>query len=215
MRNWITLLENLTVPSFVEHVTDDLVDEMISTGKYVGHGGDLEDQWSGGIFEDGMREINPEMIDQSFEAVRHTPEFRKVLHTTLLSFAEDQYQRLINGSAYDKLPPLSPDCLIYRGITAEGGIQNNFGVYWSQLKNQSLHRFIDEKSKGWLFAAKVKDVTIDWEATIRSRLDLAHGSDEAEIQLKAGTPVNARVFRVEFTNGRAQLSDRGYSQKRA
>lgn len=57
----------------------------------------------------------------------------------------------------------------------------------------------------------MKDVTIDWEATIRSRLDYSNGGDEHEIQLKAGTPVKTRVFRVSFENGKPQLSLGTYS----
>ena len=203
------------VPSFVEHVTDDLVDEMIVSGKWVEHGGDLEDQWTGGVFDYELESTYPELIGKDFEEVRNLPQFRQILKTMLLSVAEENYNNLVNGSKFDNLPPLTPDSLIYRGITLKGGLNGTTGIYWSQLKSQALYRFIDENTGGWLFVSRAGDVTIDWYQTIRSRLDLAHGQDEVEIQLVKGSPVKARVYRVHFIKGKPQITLGNYHFLRA
>jgi hypothetical protein len=212
MRNWINLLEN-AVPSFVERVTDDLLDDILTTGKWVHHGADIEEQWDQGSF-DGY--IDSSFEGKPFEEVRHTPEFRKALHDILMMMANQQYENLTQGSKYDDLPPLGPNTKLYRGISLKGGINDSVGVYWSQLKSQSLHRFISEEvGSGFLFVAEVKDVTIDWEATIRSRLDYSNGGDEHEIQLKKGTPVKCRAFNVHFSNGRPVVTNGTYILKKA
>lgn len=221
MRKWMNIFENtVSVPSFVDRVTDDLLDEIIATGKWVHHGGDIQDQWDGGVLDYNIEDKYPELIGKDFADVRHLPVFREVLRINLLGIAKDQYERLINGSSYDKLGPLTPDSFIYRGISSHS-TKESLGVYWSQIKTQSLHRFIDDKSGGLLFVAQVKDVTIDWEQTIRSRLDLSNGGDEAEIQLVGGSPVKCKVFRVSYpatSKPRSiapMISNLGYTFKKA
>jgi hypothetical protein len=218
MRNWIKLLESVTVPSFIERVTDDLLDEMLSTGKWVDHGGDLDDGWDMGYFEDYMPD---EMKEQTYDEVKGTPEFRNALHEIVKMMANSQYESLTQGDKYEDLPPLGPDTKIYRGITGNLRADGTVGVFWSQVQEQSLGRFIDEKKGGLLMVALVKDVTIDWDATIRSRLDYSNGGDEHEIQLKRGTPVKAKFYRVEWRGatpssaGRRHLFDLGYDTKKA
>lgn len=208
MRPWIDLLENLVIPSFVERITDDLLDEIIATGKWVEHGGYLRDQWEGGVFDGAIGDTHPELQDRPFAEVRHTPEFRDTLRHVLLHAAKTQHDILIHGSAHDQVGPLSPESFIYRGITGELSPERA-GVYWSQVKSQSLGRFIGEAHGGTFLVAKIKDVTIDWEQTIRSRLDLANGGDELEIQLAAGSPVKAMAYRVTFARGRPSLTPIG------
>lgn len=211
MRNWINLFES-AVPSFVEHVTDDLLDDILATGKWVHHGAEVQDQWDGGTFSG---HIDPSLEEKPFEEVRYTPEFRKALHDLLLRLATDQYENITQGSKFENLPPLGPTTKLYRGISLKGGIGDSVGVYWSQVKTQSLHRFIKEDIGGFLFVAEVKDVTIDWDATIRSRLDFGNGADEHEIQLKKGTPVMTRAFNVHFANGKPVLTNGTYIYKKA
>lgn len=212
--------DRVAVPSFIEHVTNDLLDEIIRTGIWVDHGpehsSEVVDQWDCGIFDYYAEDIAPEIIGKPFDEVHHTPEFRKVLHHMLLHRAEEAYDDLVNGSKYNDLPPLSPTCKLYRGISGSSlNSDGSVGVYWSQLKDQSLGRFINEKQGGYLLVAEVKNVEIDWYQTIRSRLNLSHGGDECEIQLKRGTPVRTYVFRVNFVNGKAAFEHRGYVDKKA
>ena len=211
MREFINIVteSQATVPSFVEHVTDDVIEDMIRTGKFVDHGSEISEQWDNGIFDYWTEQVHPELVGKSYEEVRHLPQFREVLHTTMRYVADQQYTRLINGSSDN--PPLTPTTLLYRGITTNRGVNGSTGVYWSLNKTQSVHRFINPSVGGLLFVAEVKDVTIDWAATIRSRLDLSNGQDEQEIQLKPGTPVRARVFHVSFQGRTPRLTVGNYA----
>lgn len=196
----------VTLPDFASHVTDALLDEMISTGKWVEHGGDLEDQWTGGCFDHAIERKMPHLVGRPFDEVRHTADFREGLRLLLTRTAVDQRDRLASGCAYDGLGPLTQDGLIHRGVSGDV-LDVRLGVFWSQLRDQSLHRFVDERTGGFLLVARVGDVVIDWPATIRSRLDLANGQDEAEIRLVPGSVLIARAHRVRTIGGRVHVDE--------
>lgn len=214
MRQWINLFERYEVPSFQDAVTDDLLDEIIQTGKFVHHGADIEDQWDGGVFEYDAESF-PEIVGKPFDEIRYTPEFRQTLRKALLRFAAEHQRDLENGSAYHGFEGLTPETQIYRGVTGSLNADGSVGVYWSLLKSQSVGRFINEEAGGILMVAKLKDVTVNWEATIRSRLDLSNGSDEQEIQLLKGTPVKAMAYNVNYNNGRPAFTNGSYIFKKA
>ena len=193
-------------PDFASSVTDALLDEMISTGKWVEHGGDLEDQWTGGCFDHAIERTLPHLVGRPFDEVRHTSDFREGLRLLLTRTAMEQRERLVSGSAYDGLGPLTQDSLIHRGLTGDV-LDARLGVFWSQLRDQSLHRFVDAGAGGFLLVARIGDVVVDWPATIRSRLDLANGQDEAEIRLMPGSSLVARAHRVRTIGGRAHVDE--------
>ncbi len=193
-------------PDFASHVTDGLLDEMISTGKWVEHGGELEDQWRGGCFDHAIEDALPHLVGRPFDEVRHTYDFRKGLRLLLNRTASEQNERLVSGCAYDGLGPLTQDSLVHRGVSGDV-LDARLGVFWSQLRDQSLHRFVAEKTGGFLLVARIRDVVIDWSATIRSRFDLANGQDEAEIRLVPGSAIVARAHRVRKVEGRAHVDE--------
>jgi hypothetical protein len=193
-------------PDFTSYVTDQLLDEMISSGKWVEHGGDLEDQWAGGCFDHAIERTLPHLVGRPFDEVRHTPDFRQGLRLLLTRTAIEQRERLVSGCAYDGLGPLTQDGIIHRGVSGDV-LDARLGVFWSQLRDQSLHRFVDEETGGFLLIARIGDVVIDWPATIRSRLDLANGQDEAEIRLVPGSAIIARTHRVRTIGGRTHVDD--------
>lgn len=196
----------VTLPDFASHVTNALLDEMISTGKWVEHGGDLEDQWTGGCFDHAIERTLPHLVGRPFGEVRYTSDFREGLRLLLTRTAVDQRDRLVSGCAYDGLDPLTQNGLIHRGVSGDV-LDVRLGVFWSQLRDQSLHRFVDERTGGFLLVARVGDVVIDWPATIRSRLDLANGQDEAEIRLVPGSALIASAHRVRTIGGRAHVDE--------
>lgn len=196
----------VTPPDFASHVTDGLLDEMISTGKWVEHGGDLEDQWSGGCFDHAIERTLPHLVGRPFDEVRHTADFKKGLRLLLTRTAIEQRDRLVSGCTYDGLGPLTQDCLIHRGVSGDV-LDASLGMFWSQLRDQSLHRFVDQETGGFLLIARIGDVVIDWPATIRSRLDLANGQDEAEIRLVPGSAIVARAHRVRTIGGRTHVDE--------
>lgn len=196
----------LVPPDFTAHVTDAVLDEMISTGRWVDHGGELENQWAGGCFDHAIERALPHLVGRPFAEVRHTPDFREGLRLLLTTTAHDQRRRIADGCAYDGLGPLDAASPLYRGVTSEA-LDAGLGVFWSQLRDQSLHRFVDAPQGGYLLEARAGDLTIDWPATIRSRLDLSNGQDEAEIRLVPGTPIVASARRVSLCDGRVHLGD--------
>lgn len=196
----------VALPDFASCVTEALLDEMISTGKWVEHGGDLEDQWIGGCFDHAIERTMPHLVGRPFHEVRHTTDFREGLRLLLTRTAVDQRDRLASGCTYDGLGPLTQDSLIHRGVSGDV-LDAGLGLFWSQLRDQSLHRFVDEESGGFLLVARIGDVIVDWPETIRSRLDLANGQDEAEIRLMPGSSLVARAHRVRSIRGRLHVDE--------
>lgn len=197
MRHCITLCESMRIPSFIDQITDDLIAEIIATGKWVSHGSELSYSWINGLFDDAITALHPNFINKSFDEVQHTQEFKDILRHTIRRIAKQHLDILVNGSKYDHLPPFGPESPIYRGISSDH-TTGKFGVYWSQVEMQSLGLFIDQAHGGILLVAKAKDVTIDWYQTFRSRIDLGNGMDELEIQLVPGTPVKATQYAVSY-----------------
>ena len=209
MRNWINLFEHIAVPSFVDHITDDLVDEIISSGKWVEHGTDLEDAWDQGSFEECVGGLPEEFWESSYDEIKTTPEFRKCVSVVAHNMASQAYDEIVNGNKYDKIPPLTSESILYRGIAGEFDENKPIGIFWSMSVDQAAGRFstADGNTGGYLFMSNARSVQINWEETIRSRMDYSNGCDEAEIQLVKGSPIEARLYKVTFTGmGRPTLT---------
>ena len=106
MRKWIDLFENIAIPSFIERVNDDLVDEIMRTGKWVEHGAELEDRWDSGSYEGIIDDVPDDFWTKPYEEVKNTPEFRRCVVKALHLMADQAYEELVNGSKYENLPPL-------------------------------------------------------------------------------------------------------------
>lgn len=186
MRSWINLVENFdTKPSFSLAVTDELIHDIISMGKWVEHGSDIEDWWEQIRVDGDLIPVAgfPELLKKNFEEARRDPVFAEALRWTLTCSAE----------YYDGHLVLTGDTMVYRGLCNPNGFDPStpLGKFWSTEEGQAI-RFmsLDTKIGGTavMMTAKLKDCTVNWPETIRSRLDQS-GGDEEELQLEVGSEI--------------------------
>lgn len=190
MRKFINIVENAqNIHDFTKWVTDDLLDEIISSGMWVVHGSELSEQWDAGVFDSVVEST---LIGQPWDTVRHTPEFREALRVTAVEMAI---------RANRDIAKITPNTTLYRGLSSDDLKDGRTGVYWSVDERQSASRFLDSRGNGLLLRVRFSDVTVDWYQTFRSRIDTGNGGDEEEIQLQAGSPVkDVSVIKV-FDHG--------------
>lgn len=203
------------VPDLKQFVTPELIDEIIRDNQWVHHGAELDD-WLGGscYATDNAAAIGLSSEDaQALEDMPHeqalrTPEFRKCVEHWV-NFCVEQLQKTFEqGCNYDKIPPFGPNSTLHRLIRATEP-KSPLGVYWTEHGPQRIVRVVPDDAEQPIISVlqvRAQDVTVDWYATLRSRLDYSNGSDEAEIQLVSGSPVKARVGHIAYRDGYMDLS---------
>ncbi|MFS1429508.1 hypothetical protein LMH73_020875 [Vibrio splendidus] len=109
-------------------------------------------------------------------------------------------KRIIKQYLFEKSVSIHKDLIsespekLYRAIYLEKGCVPDttayHGVFWSSNPNTSACVQSDCNQVEWLLEVDFTMDLVDWNETLRSRIDYIHGDREQEFQIKKGLVVN-------------------------
>jgi hypothetical protein len=211
MRKFINIIENVTsfIPDPKSFVTDELINRIISTWKFVPHSSeDSMYEW----YEEAVREglFPEEFEDIDLEAASKTAEFKEVFTNWLRNHRTGFVSSMMQG--------IGPDTRIYRsmyvpkvwidGLGTKQPNPINLGIYWTNGRPHSyaVTMYSHENDVEIILSTSMDSVTVDWQHTFESRFDWINGDEEEEIQLVQSSPIHN--IEITYPDGSPIVVDR-------
>lgn len=203
MRQYINIVESagFAVPKMKAFVTDELVNEIITSGLWTTHGSSLSDEWLPDMMYSEKEHFPFNLSHQdtpreSWEKLKAEPNFRRWFKNYLVLRANYIQECFAGKHGHNAL---TGDTTLFRAIRVNkrwlGEIKQPskgrlpLGIYWGVGEVSTWGYVEDDAPNLIVMSAKLRDVRVDWYETFRSRLDYDHGDREQEIQLEKGSVI--------------------------